>query len=221
MPHIANAWRISQVVRELGDTRSIAEMLVGQRLCGVIGLRKNGTILFMNAAAGKAVASSDGLMVIEGRLHAARAAAIERFKPSLPVFCNPTYRNAGVRVVIAVPRPSGCTPFALRVIPCGPQGEHRGDPLPAALVMIANPDQRAVPSDATLRALGLSVAEARIAQQIVAGLALPEVAARLGITHNTARAHLRSIFAKTQARSQVDLVRILGEFARLDGTEPS
>jgi DNA-binding NarL/FixJ family response regulator len=35
--------------------------------------------------------------------------------------------------------------------------------------------------------------------------------------HNTARAHLRNIFAKTQSRSQVELVRILCEFARLDG----
>jgi DNA-binding CsgD family transcriptional regulator len=218
IPHIANAWRISEIVHELGDTRSLAELLVGQRLCGVVGLRRNGTILFMNAAAGKAVAARDGLMVMEGRLHAARSANDRTLQTAIARVLQPDLIELrGCGAVIAVPRPSGRTPFALRLVPCGLRGRHRGDPLPAALVMIANPDQSGLPSDATLRALGLSSAEARLAQQIVAGRTLPEAAAHLGIAHNTARAHLRSIFAKTQARSQVDLVRMLCEFARLDG----
>jgi DNA-binding CsgD family transcriptional regulator len=121
--------------------------------------------------------------------------------------------------VVAVPRPSGRTPFALRVTPCGLRAEHRGDPLPSALVMIADPDQRAVPSEATCRALGLSAAETRIARKIMSGRTLAEAAGDLGLAHNTARSHLRNIFAKTQARSQVELVRILCEFARLDGPQ--
>jgi DNA-binding CsgD family transcriptional regulator len=221
IPHIANDWRISDIVQELGDTKSFAELLVGQRLCGVVGLRRNGTILFMNAAAGKAIAASDGLMVMDGRLHAARSANDRTLQSAIArVLQSDLIELQECGAVIAVPRPSGRTPFALRVVPCGLAGTHRGDPLPPALVMIANPDERRLPSDGTLRALGLSSAEVRIAQQIVAGRTLPEAAVSLGISHNTARAHLRSIFAKTQARSQVDLVRMLCEFARLDGAGP-
>ena len=92
-----------------------------------------------------------------------------------------------------------------------------GGELPAALVLIAEPDQRGAPSDATLRSLGFSPSEARIAQRLVQGRTLAEAARDHGMAHNTARTHLRNIFVKTRARSQVELVRILCEFARLDG----
>jgi DNA-binding CsgD family transcriptional regulator len=108
-------------------------------------------------------------------------------------------------------------PFALRVLPCVRSSGHRDGELPAALVLIADPDHRSIPSDETLRTLGFSPTETRIAQQLVRGRTLAETARDLGMPHNTARAHLRNIFAKTQSRSQVELVRILCEFARLDG----
>ena len=91
--------------------------------------------------------------------------------------------------------------------------------MPAALIMIADSDQRTVPREATLRALGFTAAETRIAQKLVAGRTLAAVARDVGLSHNTARAHLRSIFRKTQATSQVELVRLLCEFARLDGAK--
>ncbi len=221
IPHVANAWRISEVVQELANTRSIAELLVGQRLCGVVGLRANGTIQFMNAAAESAFASGDGLSVVDGYLLATHAAddrtlqymiaRVLRSRPDEP----PDGGGA-----VAMPRPSGRTPFALRVMPCATSAAYRAGELPCALVLIADPDHRVVPSDGTLRALGFSPTEARIAQQIVRGRTLAEAARDLSLAHNTARAHLRNIFAKMQVRSQVELVRILCEFARLDGAGP-
>jgi DNA-binding CsgD family transcriptional regulator len=221
IPHIANAWRISELTQALNDTRGIAELLVSQRLCGVVGLRADGSVLFMNTAAENAVGRDDGLSLIDGRLHAARAATDRTIQGMiarvLQIGPDKMLDRGGV---IAVPRPSGRTPFALRVLPCGPHERHRTDPLPAALIMIANPDQRTVLSAATCHALGLTAAETRIAQRLCAGNTLAEAARDLGILHNTARAHLRSIFEKTQARSQVEMVRILCEFARLDEVEP-
>lgn len=43
--------------------------------------------------------------------------------------------------------------------------------------------------------------------QLTHGLTLEEAAKALGIRLNTARAHLRSIFSKTGARRQSELVR--------------
>ena len=120
---------------------------------------------------------------------------------------------------MALARPSGRTPFVVRVMPSAAGERFGAGELPVALVLIADPDRRAAPSDATLRSLGFSPSEARIAQRLVQGRTLAEAARDLGMAHNTARAHLRSIFAKTRARSQVELVRMLVEFARLDGAE--
>ncbi|HWV61154.1 MAG TPA: LuxR C-terminal-related transcriptional regulator [Sphingopyxis sp.] len=44
---------------------------------------------------------------------------------------------------------------------------------------------------------------------LAGGGSLVEAADRLGIAHNTARSHLRSIFAKTGARRQSQLVHLL------------
>ena len=73
-PHIANAWRVSGLIEKFNDAKSLIEMLVGQRLCGLVGLRADGTVLFMNSAAEKAIACGDGLAMVDGLLRAARAA---------------------------------------------------------------------------------------------------------------------------------------------------
>jgi DNA-binding CsgD family transcriptional regulator len=216
-PHIANAWRVSGLIGMLDDAKGLIEMLVGQRLCGLVGLRGDGSVLFMNAAAEEAIRCDDGLAVVDGLLRAARAANDRTLQEIIGrvLHSGPDAPPDGGGAV-AVARPSGRTPFVLRVMPSAAGEAFRAGELPAALVLIANPDQRAAPSEATLHSLGFSPSEARIAQRLVQGRTLAEAARDLGVAHNTARAHLRSIFAKTRARSQVELVRMLCEFARLD-----
>jgi DNA-binding CsgD family transcriptional regulator len=51
--------------------------------------------------------------------------------------------------------------------------------------------------------------EATLAASLASGRSLVDAADLLGIAHNTARAHLRSIFAKTGARRQSQLVHLL------------
>ena len=64
----------------------------------------------------------------------------------------------------------------------------------------------AVPWCARVRAMGLTPAEARLAEIIGRGHTLRAVAEMSGITYETARAHLRSVFAKLSIRRQADLV---------------
>jgi DNA-binding CsgD family transcriptional regulator len=48
-----------------------------------------------------------------------------------------------------------------------------------------------------------------LATALARGLSLDEAAVELGIARNTARAHLRAIFAKTGATRQAGLVRLV------------
>ncbi|HET8612969.1 MAG TPA: LuxR C-terminal-related transcriptional regulator, partial [Sphingomonas sp.] len=57
--------------------------------------------------------------------------------------------------------------------------------------------------------LGLTAAEAAIAARLADGSALADIAAELGIAHNTARAHLRAIYAKTGVNRQSRLVHLI------------
>ena len=218
LPHIANAWRVSSLVEQFGSAKSLIETLAGQRLCGLVALRADGSVLFMNTIAEDVIRTADGLTVVGGMLRAARAAndrTLQQFIAQVLRSEPDESREGGGAVAVA--RPSGRVPFVVRVMPSVAAERFADGELPAALVLIADPDRRAAPSEATLRSLGLSPSEVHIARRLVRGRTLAEAARDLGMAHNTARAHLRSIFAKTQARSQVELVRMLVEFARLDG----
>ena len=56
---------------------------------------------------------------------------------------------------------------------------------------------------------GLSPAQVTIATLVAEGLALPEIATRMGVTVNTARTHLDRVFDKVGVRNQPALVRVL------------
>lgn len=58
----------------------------------------------------------------------------------------------------------------------------------------------------------MTKAETRVVELILNGQGLFEVANELGITHNTARTHMRHIYAKVGTHRQADLVRIFGSF---------
>lgn len=58
-------------------------------------------------------------------------------------------------------------------------------------------------------ALGISLAEARLARALGMGDTLSQAAGRLGLTSETARAYSKQIFAKTRLRGQSDLMRKL------------
>jgi DNA-binding CsgD family transcriptional regulator len=60
----------------------------------------------------------------------------------------------------------------------------------------------------------LSPAQARLASLLFQGQRLKQAAAQLGITEGSARQYLKVIFAKTGAKRQADLVRVIGETLR-------
>lgn len=57
--------------------------------------------------------------------------------------------------------------------------------------------------------LGLTTAEARLTMVLAEGFSLVDAARRLGIAHNTAKAQLRAVFAKTGVHRQSQLVALL------------
>jgi DNA-binding NarL/FixJ family response regulator len=57
-----------------------------------------------------------------------------------------------------------------------------------------------------LERYGLTAAEARLASMLMGGLALAQIASRLGVSRNTLRSQLHHIFRKTGTRRQAELV---------------
>jgi DNA-binding CsgD family transcriptional regulator len=79
-----------------------------------------------------------------------------------------------------------------------------------AIVVLVDPDMRKVPQTGALRtAFELTWAEARLAALLGAGDSLDNICERLQIAKETGRNQLKSIFAKTGAHRQSELVAML------------
>ena len=85
-----------------------------------------------------------------------------------------------------------------------------------ALIMLIDLEKHTPPRECDLRAcFGLTIAEARLAIQIAGGKSLTAICNDSGITLGTARAQLRSVFAKTGAHRQLELVMLFVNLATL------
>jgi len=70
-------------------------------------------------------------------------------------------------------------------------------------------------------AFALTASEAEVAIQVFNGLSMPEAAGRLGVSLNTVRTHLKSIFQKCDVRSQTQLVRLVAFGHLLPSSRPA
>ncbi len=79
---------------------------------------------------------------------------------------------------------------------------------PRWMLLLFDPERRfPVSVELVSRDLGISTREAEVAALLAVGNDIKGIAARLRITANTARTHLKSIFSKTGIRSQSELIR--------------
>jgi len=151
------------------------------------------------------------------------------------VAIDPTLRNALERARVAslqarpdahppilrAPRTGGGLPCEIQVLPAA--GRPRAELLPpgaASVVLLTDPVSFFRPSRQRLRALGLTVAEARLCEALLRSGSLPRAATETGIAHGTARSHLKAIFAKLGVSSQIELVQALVSGYPGDGMPP-
>jgi hypothetical protein len=68
------------------------------------------------------------------------------------------------------------------------------------------------PPEVIAKAFGLTVGEVGVLFALIEAPGVAEVAELLGLSRNTVRAHLRSLFAKTQTKRQAELVQLVARF---------
>ena len=129
----------------------------------------------------------------------------------------------GAAQVMSVTRPSGKRKLGLvvRRIPLRDGSEGKG--LPAWIIFICDPDAQATaPREILRQVFDFTPAEAALSMELANGLSLDEAAEVLSIRRNTARTHLRAIFAKAGVTRQAELVRlVLNGVVGLSGLSPA
>jgi DNA-binding CsgD family transcriptional regulator len=180
---------------------------------GIIVLDADRRVLQMNRAARAIVARQDGISVRRsGAIVLASPEAARQLAAVLDGTLNGTVAGGMVRV----PRRQGRAAYTLLVAVPTHRPERRDG---GVVLLIHDPERLLQASPAMLRrVLGLTRREAELVEALVGGIGTTGFAVQAGISLNTVRFHLKSIYAKVGVRGQADLLRtVLTTVAVLGG----
>ncbi|WP_185754740.1 helix-turn-helix transcriptional regulator [Pseudomonas fluorescens] len=203
LEHFSQALSLAARI-ELQETQSeLYEGALNRLHIGAIVLDENQKVLRCNHVAQSLLNDSDGLK---------RAGnGVEAYYRNERSMLQELINSAGPAAqVMSISRASGKRKLGLvvRSIPLreGSEGKCR----PAWMIFVCDPDaQTTAPREIMRQVFEFTPAEANLAMELANGLSLDEAAELLGIRRNTARTHLRAIFAKAGVTRQAELVRLV------------
>ena len=214
MPHLRRAVGLAERLPAWRSETAGFDAALAAWRAAVLVLDGAGRMLYANAAAERILSAQDGLRSVHGVVSATDPATSRQLGASIGRAAAVDMPTGGS---LAVPRLSGCRPYAVQIAPCQP--ERTGlFPSPARVVLtIVDLDAESGPDRETLRALfGLTMAQASVAVLLARGRDLRDIAVTLRISLYTVRRHLSDVMAKTDTNSQVALVSLLSRLPRED-----
>ena len=215
LPHIRRALRIGRAVeRRQADAAIFADVL--DRLSsGLLLLDAQGRIVHTNAAADDMLRDGRLLRAIGRRLTAGGTQAERALRETtiLPRAEGRLLDREGVAVPL---RTCDGERYIARAMPlAGVMERGPGEPPEATTAVFVRRATMDPPSppDIIAESYKLTPTELRVLFALVEIGGVPEVSAALGIAETTVKTHLARLFAKTGARRQAELVKLVAGFA--------
>lgn len=174
-----------------------------------IAIDRFGNVLEVNAAA--ATIFDDEFYMKGRRLIVKDSAAEQRIDALVDQLAiAPDLREVSCEPIVI--RKKAGPPLVIRVLPVHPAAK-----IPflgaRALLVIAPPEKvRSLRQSSLMEAYRLTRAEAKIAGEIASGESVDNIATKFGVSRDTIRNQLKSVFAKTGTSRQIDLVLLLNQF---------
>jgi DNA-binding CsgD family transcriptional regulator len=217
-PHVERA--LATTIR-LGLTEGIARDLLCASehvTCGMIFLSADGQVTLVNPAAERML--GDGLAVSGTALVAAQPSVqsdLDRLVAGILPGSAPTGE------VVLVRRPSGKRPLLVQGVAIEPRRQPSLERLGVTSgggLLIVNDLAAENPPDVSrhLERMGLTRAQARVAELVGRGLSLKEVAAETGVVEGTARTQLKASFARLGIGRQSELAALVTRLGSLGAT---
>lgn len=210
-PHLQRAIQIYAKLNRTTSERDLYAGAVDQLSVATFILDEQGRLLNTNAIAKAMLEERDGISIRGQHLHVSGRDTNSRLQEALKIIITAQQnRETSVVRALSVPRSSGRSDLGLAIRPIPTSEWSEGQSSPCAAVFISDPDLHDNASQHVLgELLGLSPAEANLAILLSRGLSLAESSASQNISQHTARAQLKSIFAKTGVSRQAELVRLI------------
>lgn len=210
VPHLQSALSLRRRFVDMHSLNFSLESSLNLLEAGVVLLDHRGNVLLMNRAAEGLLDSKDGFFIQAGRLFASIRSESVRLDALIGTASRTgsrtgTQSSGSMRVSRASKSPLGITVAPLLI---GSRWSFARSA--AAVVFIHDGEQKTqTPCEWLTQMFGLTPAEAWLSLKLVEGCSLKEAAELCGVTHNTVRSQLRSIFLKTGAHHQGELIRLL------------
>lgn len=212
LPHLRRAVELHSRLDVVESERTLYASAIDRMLVGTVTLDESGAIMSTNSVADEILAESDGLRIAHGAVEAMDSQENRTLQRLIRHAMMGHFGTAGPLVEAMPVTRSGDRPklgVLVRTVPLSDWSEDNRR-RPATVLFLRDPDRKSQRSQEIVRKLfDLTPAETSLALLLTNGLTLEEAAEELGISKNTARAHLRSIFSKTGVTRQATLVRIL------------
>jgi DNA-binding CsgD family transcriptional regulator len=214
MPHLQQAFQIHDRLEGMARQRSAAEDVIDRLPFGVVLVDAAARICLINQVAQQILARRDGLLLRHNSLVAIKASETNEIRALISrAIAASNGEGPGSRGPLSVTRSSSKRPLQLLVVPIRSRAANLmvGRSAPAAAIFLSDPERESVTADEILRQFyGFTLAESRLATELLRQHSVAEAAAILEISQNTARTHLKRLFEKTNTRRQSELLRLLG-----------
>lgn len=226
VPHLERAIAIHARFARIETERSLYDRTMAQLSLGTIILDEHRHVMRMNRIAENLLAQKDGVRLLENQIHLDRSQDNAKLRSIITDAIEAQrHGQTGLAQAISVARghktpgpgrppsaraPGGRTPLNMVIRPVTQTEFSDGQGCPAVALFLSDPElPMQASTDILAQLFDLTPAESRLALQLTNGASLEEASTELAISRNTARAHLRSIFAKTDVTQQTMLVSLI------------
>jgi DNA-binding CsgD family transcriptional regulator len=190
------------------------EELLGSMDIASIILSENLEVLSANKQAQQTLIAKDGVFLRGNSLRCRQSADQQKLEDKCHELMVRAQEDKQARHTcsISIDRISSESKWEAHIRIVEKKNEVFGEGGPALVLLLRGPVRDCVPSQSRLiEVFGVTPAEAKLIAHLVDGLTLTAAAQALGVSRNTARAQLSSIFIKTGVNRQNHLVKLVSD----------
>jgi len=211
MPHLKNALRIRHALGLAENRARSAEAMLDASSTASILLDGDGRLIHMNEAAQHIAIQSDGFCVRVDRIVPTDPSRRAEFTALVNACTAADLGHSGG--ALALGRSSQKRPLQVLITPVRLIDKYRASV--RVLILATDPDRTVHFPDAILRhTYGLTPAETEIANALLTGFSIEEIAQLRKVSIATVRSQMKGLMGKTDTHRQGDLIRLLSTLPR-------
>lgn len=215
LPHLQLAYRIRKQFIGAGRYEDVSQQYMDAKNKGLICLDWQGRIVSMNREAERIIALDDGIGYAQGRFLTLKREDELRLRNLLKECCQPAEDTSAAAPsappggTVVLPRNEGKPSYSLWVFPIhGRTTQFDRNQIAAAIEIVDPLNSPQKSAQALLGGYGLTPAELRLAEALIRGYQLKDIAIRFNVSINTLKVQRRSLYRKIGATRHFDLLAL-------------